>query len=248
MHQTDVSPTAGSADARERPEPPPEAGSSGWTGRRIASLAIGSLLVLLSLTLLGGGGTALWAYLTQRDAGYVTVDAHRFTTTGSALATEPTRLGSAGVEWLYSPDLLGKVRIRATPMGSGSRLFVGIARSRDVDRYLTGVDHTIITDFWDENVKAVGGGPLGSPPGAQPFWVASSAGPGTRTLTWKPAEGSWTVVVANADGRPAVDVEADLGARMPALPWIALGLLVAGAVFLAGGVLLIVGATRRRPG
>jgi hypothetical protein len=63
-------------------------------------------------------------------------------------------------------------------------------------------------------------------------------------VLWKPASGSWTVVVMNADGRPGVDVRADLGARMPAVPWIAAGLLAAGVVFLAGGVLLSVRATR----
>jgi hypothetical protein len=52
----------------------------------------------------------------------------------------------------------------------------------------------------------------------------------------------------NADGRPGVETEADLGARLSALPWIALGLLVGGVVFMAGGVLLIVGAIRRRTG
>jgi hypothetical protein len=52
----------------------------------------------------------------------------------------------------------------------------------------------------------------------------------------------------NADGRPGVDIEADLAARAPALPWIALGLLVGGVVFMAGGGLLIVGAIRRRTG
>jgi hypothetical protein len=49
-----------------------------------------------------------------------------------------------------------------------------------------------------------------------------------------------------ADGRPGLAVGADLGARIPAVLWIALGVLVAGAVFMAGGVLLIVGAIRRR--
>jgi hypothetical protein len=49
----------------------------------------------------------------------------------------------------------------------------------------------------------------------------------------------------NADARPGVGVEADLGAKVPALPWIALGLSIAGAVFLAGGALLILGAVRR---
>ena len=49
----------------------------------------------------------------------------------------------------------------------------------------------------------------------------------------------------NADGRPGIDVGVDLGARMPAVFWIAVGLLAAGAVLLAGGALLIVGAFPR---
>ena len=238
-------------DAPARIEPPPEPklapGSSGWTGRRIASLVIGGLLALISLGLLGSGGTASWAYLTQRDAGYVTSDVHTFSTAGSALATEPTQLGSAGVGWAYSPSLLGTVRIRVTPVSPGPPLFVGIARSSDVDRYLAGADHTVISDFWGDEVQQIAGGPLSVAPDTQHFWVASSTGPGTRTVSWKPTDGSWTVVVMNADGRGGVGVEADLGARMPALPWIALGLLVGGAVFMAGGALLIVAAIRRRP-
>ncbi len=50
----------------------------------------------------------------------------------------------------------------------------------------------------------------------------------------------------NADGRPGIDVGAGLGARMPALRWLAFGSLALGAAFMAGGVLLIVGAMRRR--
>jgi hypothetical protein len=251
VNQTDVSPTAPSARAARVEHPPGPKfvpGGSRWTAGRIAPLVIGALLVLVSLVLLGGGGTGMWAYLAKRDAGYVTTSVHRFSTAGSALATKPTHLGSAGVGWLYSPTLLGKLRIRVTPVSAGPALFVGIARSEDVDRYLTGVDHTVIDDFWDSEVKPVAGGRVTSAPQAQRFWVASSSGVGTRSLAWKPADGTWTVVVMNADGRPGVDIGADLGARTPALPWVALGLLVAGAVFMAGGVLLIVGAIRRRTG
>jgi hypothetical protein len=50
-----------------------------------------------------------------------------------------------------------------------------------------------------------------------------------------------------ADGRSGVAARADLGARMPALPWVATGVTLAGLVFMAGAVLLIVGAVRRRP-
>lgn len=221
---------------------------TGWTGSRVAAVVIGAMLVLVSLALLGGGGTGLWADLTQRDAGYVTTGVHEFSTSGSALATERTHLGSAGVGWLYSPSLLGKVRIRVTPVSSGPPLFVGIGRSADVDRYLAGVKQSLISDFFGEKVEAIGGGTPRSAPGKQHFWVASSAGSGARTLVWDPTKGSWTVVVMNADARPGIAVRADLGARMQAVRWIAIGLLAAGAVFLAGGGLLIAGAIRGRRG
>jgi hypothetical protein len=217
----------------------------GWGAGRVAALAIGTLLGLLALALICTGGTALWADRTQRDDGFVTTDLHDFSTPGSALVTADTELGAAGVGWLYGPAVLGKVRIRVTPRDAGSRLFVGIGKSDDVDRYLAGVDRTVISEFFDETVKRIDGAPaVRSTPEAQDFWVASATGVGPQTVLWKPRHGSWSVVVMNADARPALDLEADLGARIPALPWVALGLLLAGALFAAGGALLIVGTVR----
>jgi hypothetical protein len=229
------------------PRPEAVSRSSGWTAGRITAIVIGALLVLLSLALLGAGGTTLWADRTQRDGGYVTTDVHEFSTSSSALETVSTELGLAGVGWLYAPGLLDQVRIRVTPVSAGPPLFVGIGPSTDVDRYLAGVNHTVITEFWDEKVETVHGGTPRSAPGTQDFWAASTTGAGPQTLVWDPADGSWTVVVMNADGRPGINVGADLGARMPAVLWIAVGALTAGAVFMAGGALLIAGAIRRRP-
>jgi hypothetical protein len=244
MSQSHVPPTAPATDDAA-PGPTVTAGPSRWTAGRIATLVIGVLLVLLSLPLLGGGGTAVWADRTQRDAGYVTTDVHRFSVSGSALATESTDLGSAGVSWLYSPSLLGNVRIRVTPASAGAPLFVGIGPSANVDRYLSGTGHTVVTDFWGDKVQDVAGGTPPTAPETQDFWVASATGSGPQTVVWDPADGSWTVVVMNADGRPGVDVGADLGAEMPAVLWIAIGSLVLGALLLAGGVILVVGAIRR---
>jgi hypothetical protein len=218
--------------------------ASRWTPRRITALVIGSLLALVAVGFLGSGGWALWVDRSQRDGGYVTTPSHQFSTAGSALATKSTQLGSAGTGWLYAPGLLGNVRIRVTPASSGP-VFVGIGPTGAVDRYLAGVGHTIITDYWSGRVEAVNGGTPRTAPGAQHFWVASTTGSGRQSVFWKPTHGSWTVVVMNANGRPGVSVGADLGARLSALPWIALGLLIAGAVFMTGGVLLILGAIRR---
>jgi len=227
-------------------EPKAAARTSNWTGGRITALVIGGLLVLISLVLLGAGGTALWADRTQREGGYVTTDVHKFSTAGSVLATESTHLGSPGVGWLYSPDVLGKVRIRVTPLSAGSALFVGIGRSADVDRYLAGVNRTVITEFWGDKTETVDGGKPASPPGTQDFWVASATGSGPQTVFWDPRGGSWSVVVMNSDGSPGIAVGADLGARVPALVWITLGVLVFGVPLFLGGGLLIAGAIRGR--
>ena len=227
---------------REAPSPPEvplprrEAAvrPSRWTAGRITALLIGSLLCLLSLGLLGAGGTALWADRTQRDQGYATTDVHNFSTSGSALATELTELGTAGVGWFYSPSVLGNVRIRATPTSTDRPVFLGIGPATEVDRYLAGVGHTVISDFWTDKVQFVDGGKA-TAPGAQTFWAASATGAGPQNVVWKPADGSWTVVVMNADGRPGLAVGADLGAKVPALLWIAISFLGAGAIFMAGG-------------
>ena len=229
------------------PPPPPRAvPTSRWTGPSVMAFIVGCLLVFVGLPLLGAGGTALWAHWTQRDDGYATTDVQQFSTPGSALTAVPTELGRAGTGWLYAPGVLDTVRMRVTPVNPGSDLFVGIGPSADVDRYLAGVGRTVISDFWTNSTYNIDGAAAVAAPAAQTFWVASSTGVGTQSLTWKPTNGSWTVVVMNADGRTGIDVGADLGARIPALPWIALGLLVAGGVFAAGGILLITSTVRRR--
>lgn len=227
---------------------PPEAGPGPmrWTEGRITALVIGTMMALVSLGLIAGGGVALWADLARRDAaGYVSTEVHPLSTAGSALATEPVELGDPGVGWLYSKVVLGEVRIRVRPGSSGETLFVGVGPSADVDRYLDGVSQTVISDFWTDRLEATDGSTPGSDPGTQDFWVASATGTGAQTVMWEPANGSWTVVVMNADGQAGVDVTADLGATMPTLLGIAIGSLVFGGLFLTGGLLLIVGAIRR---
>jgi hypothetical protein len=124
-------------------------------------------------------------------------------------------------------------------------VFVGIGPTADVTRYLGSVRRAVITDFGHSTIQTISGTTPASAPRSQDFWVASSGGTGTRTVAWHSVKGSWTVVVMNADGRPGIDVRADAGATMPALPWIAVGLLGAGGVSMIGGALLMGMAVRR---
>jgi hypothetical protein len=101
-----------------------------------------------------------------------------------------------------------------------------------------------VTDPARPTLRVVPGGPPTTTPGDQTFWFASSLGTDTRTLSWTPSEGSWTVVVMNPDAHPGIDVRANVGATVPALPWIATGLLIAGVLFLLAGTASIVLAAR----
>jgi hypothetical protein len=90
-----------------------------------------------------------------------------------------------------------------------------------------------------------GGDSTPAPPGEQDFWFEAVEGPGTQVLEWDVVEGSWTVVVMNADAARGVDVDATVGARVGFVLPLAIGLLVGGVVLLlAGGGLIFAGGRR----
>jgi hypothetical protein len=234
-------PTAPDSGAVDETPPPPK-GRRGWTPWRIVSLVVGSLLGLVSLGLLAGGGVATWATNTQRDAaGYLTSHTRTFSTASYAVTSDGIDLGSS-TGWITPGDVLGTVRIRATATEPGRAVFLGVGPQAAVDRYLSGVNHLVVTNWPDghtRNVIIAGAAPRSTPANAN-IWTAQTAGPGRQSLTWRPTGGHWVAVVMNADRSPGVSVSADVGAEVPDLVWIAVGLFVAGGVLLAISVVLIV--------
>jgi Domain of unknown function (DUF4389) len=238
--------------ASESPAPEPQAGSS-WTAGRIVLVVLGCVLALLAATLLAAGIALLVVDRTQRDDdGFLTTPTERFESSTFAITSESIDLFEADSsgDWVLSEGVLGDVRITGTSRGQD--IFVGIGETIDVDAYLDGVQHDEVRDlnfdpFRVDYRQFPGGEPPG-PPGEQTFWVASASGPGTRTATWEGESGEWTVVVMNADASAGVDAELSAGAEANVLLWLAIGLVLAGLLLLAGGVTMIVvgarGATR----
>jgi hypothetical protein len=211
---------------------------------RVVLLVIGSLIGLIGLGLAAGGGTLIWAHETQRDEdGFFTTSTERFRTTTFALTSDEVDLGAGAGEADWS-DLgdLARVRVRATG-DAGRPLFVGIGPERDVEAYLAGVAHDEVSDVdfdpFRVEYRRQAGAAAPAPPGRQPFWVARSAGPGTRTLEWDLEGGTWALVVMNADASRGVAADVDLGIEVDLLLPVAIGILAGGLLLLAGGVTMV---------
>lgn len=223
------------------------AGSRGaWGAGRVIAVILASLALLAGLAAVVGGGAALVFDQTQRDAsGYLMTGSTAYSTSTYALVSDSYRTGAAG-DVFVARDMLGTVRIRTQ---SSQPVFVGIGRAADVDRYLGGVRRAVATQFnaARSDFRVHPGGAPAAPPTGKHFWEARSVGSGTRTLAWSPTNGSYRIVVMNADGSAGVHTGLAIGARFPHLLWIGVGALGAGALLLLlGGAGLYAGVRERR--
>jgi hypothetical protein len=216
---------------------------------RIVLTVVGALLVVISLVLGAGGGFLTWAYATQRDSdGFFTSSTERFNTATYAIASEDINLGVEPGNDDRGVDLGGLATVRfRVASATGAPIFIGIARERDVDRYLAGVAHDEIDDIdfapFRVSYRLQPGGPPEGTPAAQPFWVATEQGAGTQRLEWEVESGRWAVVVMNADASRGVGADVSVGVKSKWVLPLAIGLLSAFAVLLiVGAVLLVLGA------
>jgi hypothetical protein len=229
---------------------PPHTGGSptggarphGWTAARIISVIAGAVVAVFSIGLLGAGGTALWAQTTQRHGGYVDLGSASYSAPGYAVASDAVGLHLSRGGRDAASTLAGTVRIRVTQADRTSPVFVGIAPAAAAARYLAGVGYATVHGIAGHQglyAEHAGSAPA-VPPAKAGIWAAQAAGSGTQTLTWPVRSGDWMIVAMNADGSRPVNLQADAAATLPALPWIAAGLLIGGFIFLGAGITLIV--------
>ncbi|NKQ51682.1 DUF4389 domain-containing protein [Amycolatopsis sp. K13G38] len=220
-----------------------------WTGGRVASVIVGAVLVLTAMGLLTGGGTLLWADRAQRDADGFVSTSRTLTSDGYAIASENLELTgtSANANWITGT--VGDIRVRVTSADPATPVFVGIAPTSAAMTYLAGTQYTTLRDWAGAVTQNPGNRTLAAPQTAG-IWVLQAGGTGTQGFVAPLQNGDWTVVIANANGAPGVNVRAEVGATLPSLGTIAYSVLAVGLVLLGGGVALIVVPVRlaaRRP-
>jgi hypothetical protein len=216
------------------------------TSGGVVAIVLGGLLATAALVAMAVGGLALWGDSQKDRDGYLSTGTDRYAASTNALTTD--ELDFDGVYPGFGGDAFGKVRLQATSR-DGKPVFVGVARTADVERYLDGTRHTDVTDVdydrFDPSYRDFDGS-VPAAPGTQGFWAASAEGAGTQTMDWEAREGRWSVVVMNADGSAGVDAGVKAGAKLGFLDSLGWGLLGGGLVLLAAGGGAIVAGIRSR--
>jgi hypothetical protein len=217
-------------------------------GKSIALVVTGALATIFAAGLLAVGGIALYGDSQKDSDGYLSTDTHRFEAGTRALATENLDVDLDGAEGIMDTNDLGEVRLQVESQDD-KPVFVGIARTSDVENYLAGVSHSTLTDVSTSPFEADYDDHAGNRSPAAPadshIWAASEHGSGKQTLNWEIEDGDWSVVVMNADGSAGVDADISTGATVPFLDelgWTGIG--SGGFVLIVGVALLVMGIRR----
>jgi hypothetical protein len=220
--------------------------------RRLISLTAGGLVALAAAGLLAVGGLVLWSNGKKDDDGYLTSATHTYSSQGYAIATDDLDIDEDGPGGLIDDGAYGHLRLKVDSHGD-QPVFVGIAPTADVDRYLARSAHSELTDVsfdpFRPEYRSHTGERAPAAPADQSFWTASAHGSGRQTLEWKVRSGGWSIVVMNADGSRAVDAGVSVGADLPILVPLAWGLIGGGVLLalLAGGLILVGVRSPSRP-
>jgi hypothetical protein len=205
---------------------------------------------LLALGLLAAGGLLLWGDSRKDDQGFLSTRTERFATATHALATDNLDIDLDGADWILDQDRFGKLRL-TVDSNDAKPVFVGVARTPDVSRYLAGTTHERVTDLdyapFHADYRREGGSRKPAAPAAQAFWTASTHGSGRQTLTWDVDEGDWSIVVMNEDASKGVDVGVKAGAELGFLSSAGWGAVISGLVVLSFAALLAFAGIRTRP-
>ena len=207
-------------------------------------------MVIPGLGMLTGGAAAGAAQAFATDDGYFEFTPDRVSSDGVAVAATDLWLDGAASDddlpgWVL--DLIdADLRLHVAPAEPTDDVFVGIARRADVEAYLADAGFSDIVEMDGDApiYEDVDGGDMVGDPGAEPFWAVAASGADTQEVEWEVRDGEWSVVVMNTDGAPGVAADVEVGLRSGAITPIAIGLIVAGTLVLAGCIALVVVGTR----
>jgi hypothetical protein len=224
---------------RESPPPRPTPRT-----RYVVLLVVGVLLAGFGLVLTGAAAALGAAVFRSSNDGYVSTSTERYTVDTYAITSEQLDVVLDGGLPSAGATAAAKVVLRATSGTAGQDIFVGVGPRADVARYLSDSEHSELTQIrfapFQPSYRTTTGSRSPAPPAAQDFWTVSAQGPGTQQIESELRTGNWAVVIMNADGSRPVAVDLQAGLRSTFFTPVTVGALVAGLVFLAAGLVMVV--------
>ena len=207
----------------------------------VGLLGVTSLLV--SASLLFGGGSLLWVDTAFTDAeGFVNSVPVEIEVDGYALVAGPAEID-------IEPDLpievgeLATIRLRAESQSASQEIFLGVAEASAVEAFLGGATYAVIDEFAEDSFewsyKASESEQAPAAPTTVDIWMISTYGTGEQVLDWEVRSGDVSFVVMNERATEGMAFEASVGARVPLVKPLGVGLLIGGGVTLALGTILL---------
>lgn len=170
----------------------------------------------------------------------VMLPAKHLRTDGAAIAT------AEGLLSVYDTTL----HVRATAQDPKTKLWIGAADQGDLKNYLGATSRSVITRYAFPDTLTVdqyaGLDEALTAPRKLDWWLADGHGEGRAELAWPIPDGNYRVLIMNADGKPGVDVDLELGLQIEGIHETALLLLVGGTAAIVLGVVIFVLTRKRR--
>ena len=216
---------------------------------KVLLLIFGVIFLFVGIGLLFGGGGALWANsaLTD-DEGYLTTKTLEIDQGSYAVVTEPADV-DMGSAWVWDWGNLVTFKVEGSNDDPSKNIFIGVAEERYLDDYLRDVAHDEVTDFDIRpdrlEYRHISGDSEPLAPTTQTFWRESARGSGTQEVHWELESGNWVLVLMNEDGSAGIDLSVVLGAKVPWLFGVGIGLLVGGIMVLAISIIMVYFSVRR---
>ena len=223
-------------------------------GGKIVLLVFGVIVLLLSFSLLAGGGALIWADAAHvDDEGFINSDPIQIERDSCAVVTGPIDIDEAALEVLDWMGVITVFEVEGRSNDSSKGIFIGVADESDVEAYLSNVAYDEITsiDFgWQLSIDDINytkhpGNSIPVAPTSETFWTESSHGAGTETMAWETEAGRHSLVLMNDDGSAGVDLSVIYKVKIPSLVGWSVGLLVGGIVVLIAGAFMVYIAVRR---
>jgi hypothetical protein len=215
------------------------------SAKRVLLLVFGILFILGSILVIVAGGAMVWASQFHKDAeGFYVTDPMELSSGSYAVTSETIEIDNGASKALYWLGM-DTIKTEVASNDASKPVFIGIAKSRDVEDYLFDVKHEELTDIdvfpSRFRYKSIPGNAQPQPPGSQGFWLEKSEGTGVQRIEFNLEEGDYTIVAMNADASTGINMDVVFGIKASGLV-LALGIIfiLIGLVVLAAGITMVV--------